>query len=110
MDFPRTDFSCERKGCGHAPLQKNWKTKATTDRLNEKDIFPSLSILPVSEKESTRMSGLAGRGYQAAVNFQVPRRRLKSKIGSTDIISIYAEYMDVGRTPEPGLDLADVCV
>ena len=56
------------------------------------------------------MSGLAGRGYQAAVNFQVPRRRLKSKIGSTDIISIYAEYMDVGRTPDPGLDLEDVCL
>ena len=56
------------------------------------------------------MSGLAGRGYQAAVNFQVPRRRLKSKIESTDIISIYAEYMDVGRAPGPGLSLEDVCL
>ena len=54
------------------------------------------------------MSGLAGRGYQAAVNFQVLWRRLKSKIESTDIISIYAEYMDVGRTPESGLSLEDV--
>ena len=84
------------------------ETKAATDRLNEESILSSLSILPVGEKESMRMCALASRGYQAAVNFQVLWRRLESKIESTDIISIYAEYMDVCRTTAAGLALEDV--
>ena len=79
-------------------------------RLDERSILSSLSIYPVSKKESTQMSGLEGRGYQAEVNSQVIWRMLKGKIESAAIFHIYAKYLDVARTPEPGLALADVCL
>ena len=63
-------------------------------------------------KASMRTLGSEGHkygGYQEAVNCQVLRRNMRIKIESTDIIPIYAEHMDVGRTPAPGFDLADVC-
>ena len=106
----RMDLAGERKRTRPCAITDEMETKAPTASLNEKSISPSLSILPVGEKESMRISGLAGRGYQAAVNLQVLWRMLKSNIESADIIAIYAEYLDVGRATEPGLALEDACL
>ena len=61
VDLHRMDLAGERKRTRPCAITDEMETKAPTDILNEKSIFPSLSILPVGEKESMRISGSAGR-------------------------------------------------
>ena len=83
--------------------------------LAEKEIYLALRDYAMDMDKCGVFNGgkgsiLKSREAQGEVNCQDMSKKLATGLQSAHIIQLYAEYMDIGRTPATGFALWDICL